>query len=311
MTSPNQSSNINKKFKADDEHEEYGDPTFDVTFKMLFGSEENKDILINLLNSLLNFEGLKRIIEVEINTNELPVYSFSEEKGESGITGSVGILCTNVKKQKIAYIIVISKENIFAGKTELKDQAIFEIDVKPFVLQTNQIIPDNKMNWKFFELPKFKKSDNFKKINCNSPLKDQWLEFLVDCSNQKKEPERNEIIKKAYVIMRISQWTGDMQTLYWKSKMREKEAQEALELANEEGMELGREKGREEGREEMKKEMQKLAMSGLMKSTKNETSHEMNVELFSMFTGKQISIVEEHIKENQNCTVDQLVSLLE
>ena len=62
MISSNQSSNNNKKFKAGDEREEFGDPTFDVTFKKLFGSEENKDILINLLNSLLNFEGEKKII---------------------------------------------------------------------------------------------------------------------------------------------------------------------------------------------------------------------------------------------------------
>ena len=33
--------------------EKFADPTFDLTFKMLFGNENHKDILISLLNSLL------------------------------------------------------------------------------------------------------------------------------------------------------------------------------------------------------------------------------------------------------------------
>jgi hypothetical protein len=32
----------------------FADPTLDVSFKMLFGQDKNKDILISLLNSLLN-----------------------------------------------------------------------------------------------------------------------------------------------------------------------------------------------------------------------------------------------------------------
>ena len=66
--------------------ETFADPTLDVTFKMLFGNDLNKDILISLLNSLLGFTGHKEIVEVEINSNELPVSFFSKEKGESGIT---------------------------------------------------------------------------------------------------------------------------------------------------------------------------------------------------------------------------------
>ena len=39
--------------------EKFADPTFDLTFKMLFGNENHKDILISLLNSLLGFKGDK------------------------------------------------------------------------------------------------------------------------------------------------------------------------------------------------------------------------------------------------------------
>lgn len=80
----------------------FADPIVDVTFKMLFGNDQHKDLLINLINSLLGFKGDKEIIEVEINTNELPIATHSSKKGQSGIANSVDVLCTNEGKQKIA-----------------------------------------------------------------------------------------------------------------------------------------------------------------------------------------------------------------
>ena len=38
----------------------FADPTFDTTFKMLFGSKEHDNILISLLNNLLDFTGDKK-----------------------------------------------------------------------------------------------------------------------------------------------------------------------------------------------------------------------------------------------------------
>lgn len=60
--------------------EVFADPTLDVSFKMLFGQNKNKDILISLLNSLLNFHGKDTIIDVEISPNELTVSNISSKK---------------------------------------------------------------------------------------------------------------------------------------------------------------------------------------------------------------------------------------
>jgi hypothetical protein len=49
----------------------FADPTFDTTFKMLFGSKEHDDILISLLNNLLNLSGDKKITALEIITSLL------------------------------------------------------------------------------------------------------------------------------------------------------------------------------------------------------------------------------------------------
>jgi predicted transposase/invertase (TIGR01784 family) len=268
----------NQETKIPEIAETFADPTLDVTFKMLFGNDLNKDILISLLNSLLGFTGHKEIVEVEINSNELPVSFFSKEKGESGITSAIDILCTNKGKQKIAiemqgqktkyflpreqeymaklislqvkegegklyhekvletYIIVIGKSNIFVGDTKLQNQKLFEIDVQPMVIQTNEIIPGNKMFWKFFELPKFQESDNYRTIDKDSALKEQWLEFLIDCSKKDEEPDRSEIIKRGYEIMKVANWTPDQKALYWKQKMNEIAFLEAQQLQEEEAL---------------------------------------------------------------------------
>ena len=102
-----------KEIKMPEIKETFADPKYDITFKMLFASEVNKDILISLLNSLLGFKGSKEITEVEINSNELPVSPFSTKKGESGVTSSVDIFCTNRGKQKNSYRDATPKNKIF------------------------------------------------------------------------------------------------------------------------------------------------------------------------------------------------------
>lgn len=294
-----------KKAKHEDKEESgikiteiFADPKLDVTFKMLFGNDQNKDILISLLNSLLGFTGNKKIVEVDINSNELPVSGVSTEKKQSGIVSAVDILCTNEGKQKIAiemqgqktkyflpreqeymsklisgqvkegegklyhekvletYIIVIGKSNIFVGDTKLQNQKIFEIDVQPVVIQTNEVVPGNKMFWKFFELPKFQESANYKNIDKDSSLKEQWLEFLIECSTKKVEPDRNEIIKKGYEIMKVATWNPDVQALYAHQKAMEQDFLETQEEVKREEFENGELQGKLKG--EIKGEISKV-----------------------------------------------------
>jgi len=293
--------------------EVFADPTYDITFKMLFGSEKNKDVLISLLNSLLDFRDKKEIKAVEINNNELPVVPFSTEKSKLGVSSAVDVLCTTANGQKIAiemqgqktkyflareqeymakllvgqvkegegkkyhemvletYIVIITKENVFTGKAEFEKQKLFEIDVEPRIVQTNESYPDNKMHWKFFELAKFKNSSNYSKITKDSNLKEQWLEFLIECNKQVNEPERNEIIKKGYEIMKMSKWDADTQTLYWKQKqyvedmLREQEGliKETEQKAFQEGVEKGKWKGEVKGEIKQMKTFKELESSGI------------------------------------------------
>jgi predicted transposase/invertase (TIGR01784 family) len=291
------------------EKEVFADPTLDVSFKMLFCQDKNKDILISLLNSLLNFKGKDIIIDVEINPSELIVSNISNKKEEMGITSAVDILCTNIGKQQIAiemqgqkqkyfltreqeymaklisgqvkegqgkqyhekvldtYIVVIAKNNMFVGNTALSDQSLFEIDVEPRIVQTGEKYPGNKMHWKFYELEKFKESNQYAKIKeydkldehsegyllkerfewLKDNLKEQWLEFLVECNSQLEMPNRNELIKKGYNIMKLATWDPKDQVLYWKQKQNEIDAIQQKEFDKEEAFNQGKWKGEVKG----------------------------------------------------------------
>ena len=119
------------------------------------------------------------------------------------------------------YILVLEKQNLFTGQHKLSDESLYEIEVEPLIKQTKEVFPGNKMHWKFFELTKFQQHDVYKSLTKDSNLKHQWLEFLINCGEQLNEPERNDIIKEGYKIMKLAQWNGDKQALYWLEQARE------------------------------------------------------------------------------------------
>jgi len=328
----------NPEAKVPEITETFADPTLDVTFKMLFGNDLNKDILISLLNSLLNFTGSREIVEVEINTNELPISFFSSVKGQSGITSSVDILCTNQGQQKIAiemqgqrtkyflareqeymaklligqvkegegkkyhekvletYIVIITKENVFTGKSEFERKKLFEIDVEPRIVQTNESYPDNKMHWKFFELAKFKSRSNYSKITKDSNLKEQWLEFLIECNKQLTEPERNEIIKQGYEIMKIAKWGPDIQAAYWKQKQDVEDILQEQEDLIEETKQKAFQKGKLKG--EIKGEIGKIKIA-LGEKWENEKVDEKVVKKLK-HTHEKFQDIKEYFEKNPN-----------
>jgi hypothetical protein len=144
---------------------------------------------------------------------------------------------------------------MFVGLTKLSDQNFYELDFEPRCVQTNDVYPGNKMHWKFFELPKFKQSKDFQNITKDSMIKHQWLEFLLECQEQKTEPDRHELIKKGYTIMDVAKWNADDQALYWRMQSRindllEEEQQNQLKAEEKgklEGLKEGKLAGLKEG----------------------------------------------------------------
>lgn len=71
----------------------YVDPLMETSFKRLFGTETNKEFMINLLNAI--FAGRKTLIDLE--------YGKSEQHGNNDEDGIAifDLLCTSEKGEKI------------------------------------------------------------------------------------------------------------------------------------------------------------------------------------------------------------------
>ena len=125
------------------------------------------------------------------------------------------------------------------------------------IAEIGQVIPGNKMYWKFFELPRFAQQHKDGTINKGSSLKFQWLNFLLHCSEKEEVPEdMDSIIQEGYDIMKVAKWDSDTRTLYWKQKADERsELLESKRLQEEQykhGFDNGFEVGKKQASEKSK-----------------------------------------------------------
>lgn len=275
------------KSKEIEATEIFADPTYDATFKMLFGKEATKFLTISFLNSMLGFNGTKEEIK------DLTIVNSELIQGDvKAIESAIDVRCTTVGGQDIAiemqrrsedyflsrtqdymaklissqvqkdegnkyhismhktYMLIISKAKLFLqdNKVEGDHSKMYEKTVVPMIKELGQEVPHNKMCWKFIELPKFKVFSKDKIINQDSLVKEQWLDFLIKCGTQEEIPDNiSNIIKEGYKIMKIANWTKTDIENYELAKL--KEAYQFEEEANirEKAEKLGFDKGIEQG----------------------------------------------------------------
>jgi predicted transposase/invertase (TIGR01784 family) len=89
----------------------YIDPLVDFAFKKIFGSEPNKDLLIDFLNEV--FRGRKQIIDLVYNKNEHP----GDIKDEGAVI--FDLLCTGDKGER--FLIEVQR----ATQGYFKERALF------------------------------------------------------------------------------------------------------------------------------------------------------------------------------------------
>jgi len=86
----------------------YIDPLMDFSFKRIFGDEQNKDLLLSLLNAL--FRGRKHIVDLEFNKNDHPGNSIDEG-------GAIfDVLCTGDHGEKFLIEVQRSKQDHFTKR---------------------------------------------------------------------------------------------------------------------------------------------------------------------------------------------------
>ncbi len=260
----------------------YIDPLSDFGFKRLFGSEPDKEIMIEFLNAL--FEGEKEIIDL--------VYSPTEYAGDTEEMRKVffDLTCTDAEGGKFIIEMQRGEQNYFSdravyylsrlvheqfrkGETDWKSRGlkgVYLIGLLDFILKGNKTgrylhnvaltntdtgeLFYRKLGYKFIELPNFVKTEAELVTNL-----DKWLFLLKNLSRLEKIPAvlNKRIFQRVFKIAEVSKLTKEERVMYSASLKAKMDYEGSIAFAADNAFEKGIEQGRYEETLEIAREMKK------------------------------------------------------
>jgi predicted transposase/invertase (TIGR01784 family) len=248
----------------------YINPLTDFGFKRLFGTEPNKNLLIDFLNVILPPQ--HRVKELTYRSTEnlgntpsdrkavFDLYCQSE-KGEKFIVEMQKAKHNYFKDRSIYYASFPIQDQAEKGDWNYKLAPIYTIGILDFVFdedknddtllhivelkdQDCQVFYE-KLKFIYLELPKFKKT-----IDQLSSHFDKWL-FLLKYLPDLDEPPlplQENVFMQLFEVAQITSFSQDERDAYENSLKYYRDMKGVIETAREEGREAGREEGREEGK---------------------------------------------------------------
>jgi len=258
----------------------YIDPLTDFAFKKLFGSEPNKDLLIDFLNGV--FRGRKLIVDLVYNKNEHPGETVNEggaifdltctgNDGEQFIIEVQRGKQGNFKQRAIFYTSRLVSEQAPKGRRsewayDVKEVYLialledFSLDAGNDQEFLHDICLSNRETGKvfyeglgyiFIELIKFVKTE----AELDTDL-DKWLYVLKNMSSMDKIPVylRKPIFEKLFNIAEYSNLTKEEKTMYDTSLKRKWDNKAVLDYAVNEAAKEAKQVEKREIAREMKKD---------------------------------------------------------
>ena len=258
-------------------------PKLDLTFKKIFGTEKNKNILIQFLNDILGFTGIDTIQEVEF------LSTYMDPEIASDKQSIVDVLCKDSIGNRFVIEMQLARDKGFEKRAQLYAAKAYSrqvgkggeyIDLKTvffIAISDNTIFPeevnyisthnirDMKTNghylkgfqFVFIELPKFAKN----RVEELESTIERWCFFFKYAEDTTDEDLRNiaeksPIIKLAYDELDKFHWNEKDLVAYEERLMdlRKEEGilAQKLDDATEKGIQIGEERGRAEGEQQAK-----------------------------------------------------------
>ncbi|WP_265037391.1 Rpn family recombination-promoting nuclease/putative transposase [Wolbachia endosymbiont (group A) of Anomoia purmunda] len=256
------------------------DPKLDLTFKKIFGTEKNKNILIHFLNDILGCTEVNTIQEVEfLSTIMDPEIASYKQR-------IVDVLCRDSSGNRYIIEMQLTRDKGFEKRAQLyaakaysrqADKSGKYVDLKKifFIAISNctlfpdkldyissHTIRDEKTNehdlkdfqFIFIELPKFPKS---REEQLESVV-DRWL-FFFKYADETTDEDLRKIAKKSPIIKLAY---DELDKFHWNEKDLVDYEERIMDLRTEEAileyrLDLAKEEGREEGRKEREIEVAK------------------------------------------------------
>ena len=263
-----------------DENQRFIYPTSDWGFKYLLGSEENKDILLELLNRLFpdyhieSLEYLPRDITIPVGKMrdasfdvhcllkdgsrmviEMQNYVKSSFFDRSTIYTAAAILGHYVNSRTKGYAIGKTIFLAFAGDPLFKTVArtpvrlaMCDIDEPETTQRSDKVLQI------FIELPKF--AGSLQEINENTPFLEKLSYVLMEMADCEDIPDNlnDPLLERLFKAADTAKMREDTKESYMRSILGEAEYEANLEDWKTEGLEEGRKQGLAKGLEEGRKE---------------------------------------------------------
>ncbi|MEM6317664.1 MAG: Rpn family recombination-promoting nuclease/putative transposase [Bacteroidota bacterium] len=251
----------------------YINPLTDFGFKKLFGTEPNKDLLIDFLNEILPDYKVKDL-----------TYSNNEHFGQYKIDRKAvfDIYCIGENEERFIVEMQKAKQNYFKDRTvfyasfPIQEQAkrgdwnyrldpVFSIGILDFEFDEHKKNKEllhivefkdqkcnvfyDKLKFLYIELPKFKKKPSELKSRF-----DKWLYVFTHLQKLQDRPKalQERIFKKLFEIAEIASFTEEERKEYEESLKTYRDIKNVVDTAKEEGKAEGRIEGKVEGKIEEK-----------------------------------------------------------
>ncbi len=251
----------------------------DFGFKRIFGTDPNKELLINFLNSLFDGEEVIKDVKYLNSENVGDVYTerkaifdvyCENEQGEKFIVEMQNAYQTYFKDRSLFYSTFPIREQAPKGSDwnfclkkvyvvallnyKMSDEAFDSTDTIHTIAlmdtKTNKVF-NAKLMFKYVEVGRFDKTDEEL-----TSLSDKWMYVLKNLSRLDNRPSslREKIFTKLFDAAAIARFSPTELREYEDSLKAYRDIKNSLDTAKEEGRAEGREEGRAEGREEGRKE---------------------------------------------------------
>lgn len=261
----------------------------DFGFKKLFGTEVNKDIMIDFLNVIL--KGKETIKDLKYKSVEFMGGSVIDrraifdlycenENGEKFIVEIQKAKQRFFKDRALFYSTFPIQEQAQRGEWNFELKSVYTIAILDFVFDDDVDYPDkvlfevklteqetkhvfyDKLTFLYLAMPNFRKNEDEL-----STKFDKWLYAIKNLPNLSERPIalQEKIFRKFFELAEISKFTREENLAYENSLKVYRDMKNVIDTATEESYQAGKDEGIEIGKHEailqMVRELKKLGLS--------------------------------------------------
>lgn len=250
-------------------NEKYINPLTDFGFKKLFGTELNKNLLIDFLNQILpdnkqikdlNYASSDKLGKTSLDRNAIFDIYCKGINGERFIVEMQKAKQNYFKDRSVFYTSFPIQEQAKKGDWDYKLEPVYAVGILDFIFddhktdktlhhivelknQRGEVFYD-KLKFIYLELPKFSKKRNELKNHF-----EKWLFVLRHLSKLTDQPKelQERVFKQLFEAAEIAKFTEEERDAYEESLKQYRDIKNVVDTAYEEGIKEGIEKGKEEG----------------------------------------------------------------